>query len=178
MAVRDKIAGLDVLVHAPDDGQHPLLLYLHGIGEAHDQSARGKEDKPLDAVAVRSPLEQADALGRFVIVAPQMAKRGDWQPHLDQLEKLVAEVRHRLGDRVSPTAVLAGFSKGGTGVLDLMARGKLCVSRWCAVDAASEPANWWQGPAGQVPHAIINGPYGLRGGPVLPLQSSVPPTVS
>lgn len=165
---------LDYLLHMPAGGPRPLLVYLHGIGEARDQSEMERPDQPLSAVAIRSPLVEGNpALDQFVIAAPQMHKRGQWDPHLAKLIDLIEHVRSEGGARVSNVTVLAGFSVGGTGVLRLAGNEAIRVSRWCAVDAANDPQDWWQGPAGRIPHAIINGPYGMTEGPELPQQPEI-----
>lgn len=162
---------LEYLLDMPEAGAHPLLVYLHGIGEAHDQSERNRPSQPLRTVTIRSPLAEGNpALGQFVIAAPQMLKRGEWDPHLAELKGLIDHVRSQGAAHVSKVTVLAGFSVGATGVVKLAADEKISVSRWCAVDAAREPGDWWKGPADRIPHAIINGPYGLTGGPELPAQ--------
>ncbi|HEX6386455.1 MAG TPA: alpha/beta hydrolase [Anaerolineae bacterium] len=132
MKVRiDKSEGLNVLIVEPqvDDEGHPVLLFLHGMGEA-GESINGV---PLVMVHHTPPFQAI--LGRLrdvTVVAPQAPHAPDsgwnWSTHVEALCRYLAA-------RFSERPILAtGFSRGALGVLQLLQTCPQLISRWAVVD--------------------------------------------
>ncbi|MEW6444256.1 MAG: hypothetical protein AB1640_25200 [bacterium] len=94
----------------------PVLVFLHGYDEAAPRSLR-------QALTLHGPLRPGSApqaVGRFLVVAPQLPARiGDvWHRFADAVMRIAAEEQqtHR-GD--PQRTYLTGFSFGANGVFDL-----------------------------------------------------------
>jgi len=121
--------GLEYVVRSPrrvpGEALAPLLCFLHGLDE-------GAPTPLEEGVARHGPLRIDAATGaeHFIIVAPQLPRRGDlWQRHADEVGTIVErELAEQRGD---PARVyLTGFSFGGNGVFDLAIAQP---SRWAAL---------------------------------------------
>jgi poly(3-hydroxybutyrate) depolymerase len=114
----------------------PVLCFLHGYDE-------GAPAPLVEAVTRWGPLS-ANASPRaheFVIVAPQLAQRGDhWARHAEEVWEMAFDAARRFdGDRRA--LCLTGFSFGGNGVFDLAAaRPEAWAALW-AVDPTRRPAS-------------------------------------
>jgi len=124
---------LRVLVVEPDQEAQkgPVLLSLHGAGEA---SPRGNE---LPKILLHSaPGFQAilGGLPGVTVVSPQAPDdpganwNWNWRTYMPDLAEQLAK---RYAGR---TILATGFSRGGRGVLQLMAAKPGLVSRWAVVD--------------------------------------------
>lgn len=132
MKVRiDKHERLNVLVVEPTDGSqdNPVLLFLHGMGEAGESVNR----VPLVMVHHTPPFQAI--LGRLrevIVVAPQAPHAPDsgwnWSSHIEELCRYLAA---RFGER---KILATGFSRGGLGVLQLLQACPQLVSKWAVVD--------------------------------------------
>ena len=131
----------------PEDGW-PLLVFLHGRGEAADRYA-----DPKEGAAVHGPLWRRREKGwepPFLVVCPQLATadcRWHEARNLLAVTRIIADVC-RGPYRVNPSRILVtGFSIGGLGCYALAqtwAKSR-AVSRPCAllpVDAYDEPPRW------------------------------------
>jgi predicted peptidase len=106
----------DYLLYLPEgyeegDAAWPLVLFLHGAGERGDSLALLKRHGPPKLIAQGEPLP-------FIVVSPQQAAGGWWNPYV--LDALLDEViaTHRVNeDRVYVT----GLSMGGFGTWGLAA---------------------------------------------------------
>jgi poly(3-hydroxybutyrate) depolymerase len=114
----------------PRDGW-PILLYLHGSGEAAPM-------RIAQALTLHGPLNPHSATiatNGFIVVAPQLPEPGGdvWATRSDTIAKLAADVAGKNhGDR--SRQYLTGFSFGGNGALEIGAREpKLWAALW-AVD--------------------------------------------
>lgn len=129
---------LSYRLYVPSDyGQaahlHPIVLFLHGIGEAyaddppggavrigHDNLLRHGPPKLLDAVGLATLMPEHPLRTSFVVVSPQLPDRatpwGDARV-VASLAALIDRLRASRDQRV----FLMGFSKGGRGVFELAA---------------------------------------------------------
>jgi pimeloyl-ACP methyl ester carboxylesterase len=125
-------ADLPALIVDPgrDGPEVPVLLYLHGKGEA------GATPNTLPIVcAHQSPPFQA-ILGRLadvLVVAPQApphpnVDKWNWRDHVGALVEFLSA---RFAGR---SLLAAGFSRGGLGVLQLVAAAPDLFGRWATVD--------------------------------------------
>ena len=113
-------SGLDYVVRKPrrvaGEARAPVLCFLHG----HDEGA----PTPLEeGVARHGPLhvEAPEGVERFLVVAPQLPRRGDhWARHADRVLEIV-QAESALLDGDPQRTYLTGFSFGGNGALDLAA---------------------------------------------------------
>ncbi len=112
----------------------PVLLFLHGRGEASEQ-----ENELQKVCAHCSPPDQArrDRLKNVIVVAPQAPedpeKQWDWEPYLLKIKEFL---RSRFnGHRILAT----GFSRGGLGVLQFILKFPNRVSRWAIIDPQPHP---------------------------------------
>jgi hypothetical protein len=141
-------SGVDYAVRAPrrvpGEDRAPVLCFLHG----HDEGAPA----PLQEGVTRHgplPLEAPEGVERFLVIAPQLPRRGDlWARYADSVLHIVAtEIVASGGD---PGRVyLTGFSFGGNGALEL---------------AASQPGAWaavWAVDPTRVPVGAIAAPLWL-----------------
>jgi predicted peptidase len=106
--------------------QSPLLVFLHGLNEGPPTEVRA-------ALTRHGPLRAGSAAiarERFVVLAPQLPRRGDyWSLFIAEVETLVDFACAQW--RVDPDRVyLTGFSLGGDGVFDLAL---LAPERWAAL---------------------------------------------
>jgi pimeloyl-ACP methyl ester carboxylesterase len=130
----DGVRGLSALVVEPESDQAtgPILLFLHGKGEA------GSTLGALPLVCIHETPPFQALLGRLpetVIVAPQAPPiptidNWNWREYV----KTLAEF---LTDRfVKRRVVATGFSRGGLGVLQLLSTYPDLVQAWAVVDPA------------------------------------------
>jgi pimeloyl-ACP methyl ester carboxylesterase len=125
------LGSLRTLVVEPP-GATQVLLFLHGKLEASDHD--------LELVCKHgSPPHQARAghYPRTIVLAPQAPPRPNidqwnWGNHVDELACALEPYRGRL--------VGTGFSRGGRGIMQLVAHAPGLLSRWAAVDPASVSA--------------------------------------
>jgi pimeloyl-ACP methyl ester carboxylesterase len=124
---------LFALVVEPDMDEHestPVLLFLHGMGEA------GASLGELPLVAVHQTPPFLALLGCFpeaIVVAPQAPpipsrENWNWRGHVHGLAKFLAD--RYTGRRI----VATGFSRGGLGVLQLVSAYPDLIQKWAAVD--------------------------------------------
>ncbi len=122
---------INVLIAEPSSigNATPVLLFLHGRGEAGDTVNR----LPLVMVHHTPPFQAV--LGRLadvIVVAPQAPhdSESDWQwaPHRKALANYLAA---RFGRR---KVVAAGFSRGGLGVLAMRQMSPRPFAKWAVVD--------------------------------------------
>jgi pimeloyl-ACP methyl ester carboxylesterase len=113
-----------------DDDTAPVLLFLHGMGEAG--SSLG--ELPLVCIHQTPPFQAM--LGRFpgtLVLAPQapaVPSREDWnwRHYVDALAEFLS--RQYSSRRI----VATGFSRGGLGVLQLVSAYPDLIQAWAAVD--------------------------------------------
>jgi pimeloyl-ACP methyl ester carboxylesterase len=127
-----KGALLALVVHSgnEDNRNSPVLLFLHGMGEA------GSSLGELPLVAVHQTPPFLAVLGCFpeaLVIAPQAPpipsrEAWNWRDHLEGLAAFLAD--RYAGRRI----VATGFSRGGLGVLQLVAADPGLVQKWAAVD--------------------------------------------
>jgi poly(3-hydroxybutyrate) depolymerase len=169
--MRELTDRFEYLLHIPEgDGPWPLLLYLHGIGEAREQGPDHGGLLPLSAVKKngappfqcdpRNPHGCRSLVDRFIVVSPQLRRRGPWEPDLGLVGSLVRDLLTRYPLDANRLFV-TGFSVGGTAAVELVRRERLRFAKWIAVDAHRDPPGWTQSAAGQVPHLLVNGPIGI-----------------
>lgn len=101
----------------PDDPPEgwPLLCFLHGLDEGPptDLYVGIRRHGPL------KPGSSPRATRDFIVVAPQVPKRGDtWRDHAKDVLELIRKVQSEHGGDPS-RCYLTGFSFGGNGVFDL-----------------------------------------------------------
>jgi pimeloyl-ACP methyl ester carboxylesterase len=126
-----EVSELHALEVGPDpDPDVPVLLFLHGMGEA------GSSIGELPKVCIhQSPPFQA-ILGRLpetVVIAPQAPAvpnidHWNWREYVNDLANFLAQ---RYAKR---RIVATGFSRGGLGVLQLVSAYPELVEAWAAVD--------------------------------------------
>ena len=113
----------------------PILVFLHGYGEAAPRDIRR-------ALTLHGPLRTSSsprARQEFIVVAPQLLIGGDlWHRYTDVLREIVSEVSSAHGG--DPQRLyLTGFSFGANGVFDLAAaQPDLWAALW-AVDPTRMP---------------------------------------
>jgi hypothetical protein len=130
--LRTGASALPALIVEPgrDGPEVPVLLFLHGKGEAGDTPNAlpfvcAHQTPPFQAILGRLP----DVL----VVAPQAPPRPSlekwsWRQHVPGLV-------HFMNERFAGRALFAaGFSRGGLGVLQLVAAAPALFQRWAAVD--------------------------------------------
>lgn len=100
---------------APALGAWPLLCFLHG----YDEGAPLQIQQALTRHGPLRPGRSARATEQFIVVAPQLPRRGDlWGRYADDVQQIVQQVQaHHGGD--PERTYLTGFSFGGNGVFDL-----------------------------------------------------------
>jgi pimeloyl-ACP methyl ester carboxylesterase len=136
VSVESEHSGLRVLVVEPHEPvtRSPLLLFLHGRGEASAYSGG------MALVLLHEPPPYQALLGRLpgvTVIAPQVVSdpnaRWDWATY-------AAFLGEYLTSRAQGRPILAtGFSRGGLGVLQLMRACPGLVQRWAVVDPAPPP---------------------------------------
>ena len=93
----------------------PVLCFLHGYDEGPPRALR-------DGLTRHGPLRPASsalATAEFLVVAPQLPRRGDlWHLQAGAVQELVGEVR-KLYHGDPERTYLTGFSYGANGVFDL-----------------------------------------------------------
>ena len=131
-------------------GPRPVLCFLHGYDEGAPMETRA-------ALTRHGPLRPgtpARVLRDFLVVAPQLPRRGDlWHRHAGDVRQIVDEVRDANGGDAERT-YLSGFSFGGNGVFDL---------------ALAQPGFWaalWPVDPTRVPRADPGSPVWLSFGEV------------
>lgn len=120
---------------AASDAPRPTLVFLHG----YDEGA------PMDihaALTLHGPLRAgnpAAAREEFIVVAPQLAVRGDyWLRSADAVRDIVRRVHAEHGGDPART-YLTGFSFGGNGAFDLaVAMPEMWAALW-SVDPTRVP---------------------------------------
>jgi predicted peptidase len=104
--------------YAPRTGAGPVLCFLQGIGE-HAPMA------PLKALTMHGPLLLGishQATDRFIVVAPQQAKRGGedgWNEHADEITEIVNEVQKDYNWDYRDQTYLTVFSFGGNDIFGI-----------------------------------------------------------
>jgi predicted peptidase len=117
------------LVYVPNGTAvpHPVLVFLHGAGEAALSRGPSPQSQPLGKIAERGSGSPADlveqatpCLREFLVVCPQLERRRPWEAAdaawVDELLAAIV-VQHNGGDR--SRVYLTGFSYGGEGVFVL-----------------------------------------------------------
>jgi pimeloyl-ACP methyl ester carboxylesterase len=128
------VRGLPALVVEPelDQATDPILLFLHGKGEA------GSTLGALPLVCIHETPPFQALLGRLpetVIIAPQAPpvpniEDWNWRDYVSTLAEFLAD---RYAER---RIVASGFSRGGLGVLQLVSTYPDLVQAWAVVDPA------------------------------------------
>jgi predicted peptidase len=128
-----------LIVEAHEKKEEPVLLYLHGAGQAsvylnelphvldhHSPPFQAMMSK-LTGVRVIAPQAPYNLNAKDAKEAKE-AKDWQWTPHLDEIEKYLKEA--------FPNAqkFATGFSRGGWGVLQLRAKAPGLFVRWAVVD--------------------------------------------
>lgn len=120
-----------LVVDAAANEQSPVLLFLHGRGEA----SPWLNELPLVCAHLTPPFQAI--LGRLqgvTVVAPQAPHKKDEKPEWDWSGHLPA-LHAFLADQFPGRKILAsGFSRGGLGVLKLIQRHPGLVTHWAIVD--------------------------------------------
>lgn len=122
---------------ADSTGPWPLLCFLHGYGEGPPMPIRRALTLHGPMARTSSPLARAE----FVVVAPQLPRRGDiWYAYAEAVQEIVQQVHARAAHRADPARMfLTGFSFGGNGVFDLaLAQPDVWAALW-AVDPTRVP---------------------------------------
>lgn len=125
--------GLPALIIEPDatHSAKPVLLFLHGKGEA------GSSANEIPMVCLHQTPPFQAMLGRLpgaIVIAPQappLPNKDDWNwaEHLKGIAELLRSGRFS-GCRL----VATGFSRGGLGVLQLIAAFPSLISSWAVID--------------------------------------------
>jgi pimeloyl-ACP methyl ester carboxylesterase len=126
-----EVSELHALEVRPDsDPDVPVLLFLHGMGEA------GASINELPKVCIHQTPPFQAILGRLpetVVIAPQAPP----VPNLDHWNwrEYVNDLANFLAQRYSKRRIVAtGFSRGGLGVLQLVSTHPELVQAWAIVD--------------------------------------------
>ena len=126
-----ELSELHALEVGPDSDQDvPILLFLHGMGEA------GSSINELAKVCIHQTPPFQGILGRLpgtVVIAPQAPAVPDidhwnWREYVNDLANFLAK---RYAKR---RIVATGFSRGGLGVLQLVSAYPELVQAWAVVD--------------------------------------------
>jgi pimeloyl-ACP methyl ester carboxylesterase len=126
-----EVSELPALEVGPDsDPDVPVLLFLHGMGEA------GSSINELPKVCIHQTPPFQAILGRLpgtVVIAPQAppvpnVEHWNWREYVNDLAKFLAK---RYAKR---RIVATGFSRGGLGVLQLVSTYPELVQAWAIVD--------------------------------------------
>lgn len=127
-----EISELHALVVGPDADQDmdPVLLFLHGMGEA------GSSINELPKVCIHQTPPFQAILGRLpeaLIIAPQAPpipniENWNWREYMNALAEFLTKryMKRRI--------VATGFSRGGLGVLQLISAYPDLVQAWAVVD--------------------------------------------
>jgi pimeloyl-ACP methyl ester carboxylesterase len=118
-----------LIVESSADENSPVLLFLHGKGEASPHLG----ELPKVAFHLSPPFRAAmGALANVIVVAPQAPRLPDdgwnWRDYVRPIGDFIES--HFRKRRVLAT----GFSRGGLGVLQLMSAHPDLVRRWAIVD--------------------------------------------
>src|SRR3984893_4400952 len=126
-----EVSELPALEVRPDlDPDVPVLLFLHGMGEA------GSSISELPKVCIHQTPPFQGILGRLpgtVVIAPQAPPvpnidNWNWREYVNDLANFLAK-------RYSKRRIVAtGFSRGGLGVLQLVSTYPELVQAWAIVD--------------------------------------------
>jgi len=126
-----EVSELPALEVRPDsDPDVPVLLFLHGMGEA------GSSINELPKVCIHQTPPFQAILGRLpgtVVIAPQAPpvpniEHWNWREYVNDLANFLAQ-------RYSKRRIVAtGFSRGGLGVLQLVSTYPELVQAWAIVD--------------------------------------------
>jgi pimeloyl-ACP methyl ester carboxylesterase len=126
-----EVSELPALEVRPDsDPDVPVLLFLHGMGEA------GSSISELPKVCIHQTPPFQAILGHLpgtVVIAPQAPP----VPNIDNWNwrEYVNDLANFLGKRYSKRRIVAtGFSRGGLGVLQLVSTYPELVQAWAIVD--------------------------------------------
>ena len=129
------------LMYVPSDpGPHPVLCFLHGVGEAAADRESRQPQLLRRVLEHRSPgwhAENATPLvSRFLVICPQLGRQRRWEPaDAEWVDALVSHaIRDHGGDQ--SRLVLTGFSYGGEGTFQLAGASKFRWSTIWAVDPA------------------------------------------
>jgi len=125
-------SGLQSLVLTPAAGGEaaPVLLFLHGKGEAGGSAG----ELPMVCVHQTPPWQAiAGRLSDTIVVAPQARPdpsrdEWNWRDHVTPLAKFI---RERFANR---RVVGTGFSRGGLGVLQMLGHDPGIFDRWAVID--------------------------------------------
>lgn len=111
-----KSGALPYLVSAPRTGETlPVLCFLHG----YDEAAPLPIEQGVRRHGPLSPTAAAVSTTLFIVVAPQLPRRGDlWHRYADAVKGIVQDVQAEHGGDPERT-YLTGFSFGANGVFDL-----------------------------------------------------------
>ena len=131
---------LNCLISVPPDepreGGWPVLVFLHGSGEAAPQEL-------CAALTAHGPLCESSgsaATQRFVVVAPQLPEPGGdvWESQAEAVKGIGLDAAHEFGGNRAPI-YLTGFSYGGDGVLDIGVRQRDAWAALWPVDPTRSP---------------------------------------
>lgn len=163
------------------EGNRPLLVFLHGRGEA----ARNKQQTKQGIEAVKkygTPPAQVDRAGwqlPFVIVSPQLplwTSRWHEDRHRDRMASLLEHLIEEY--RIDQRSVFAtGFSIGGVGAMSMSLRTGVPVAAIAAVDSYDPEPRWIRRNIATASAAAIpvRSDQGATNAQALPLIESVNP---
>jgi hypothetical protein len=117
---------MNALIVRSANANAPILLYLHGVGEAfRNHKIRNVGVRNLLRQGVPKVLCAPDAVlsprhplmqGQFTVVAPQLPHRdASWAEHVEGVNDLLNSIPARNGRKV----YIIAFSKGGRGAFDI-----------------------------------------------------------
>jgi pimeloyl-ACP methyl ester carboxylesterase len=129
IAGRVPLPVLIVETHGEESAPKPVVLFLHGKGEAGPDPG----DLPKVMLHLSPPFRAiTNELRGVTVVTPQAPRRPDddwnWREHVAEIG---AFLERTYPDR---TKVAIGFSRGGLGVVQLTARYPGLLKRWAIVD--------------------------------------------
>ncbi|MGZ4620197.1 MAG: hypothetical protein ACXV5Q_08930 [Frankiaceae bacterium] len=154
------------LLSVPDDpGAVPVLLFLHGRGEA-SVGLDGRR-QTLHAVGNNeAPIAVPAAQERFAVLAPQAptsAGANIWAGLLTPIAELLERAQLLLGARADGRLFVCGFSQGAFAAVEYAAANAGAVTAWVGVDAARTIPleRTVAASAARMPHLLLAGPAGL-----------------
>lgn len=99
----------------------PVLVFLHGIGEAYFNSKNGKTglqglvEHGIPRMLYDGSVLASGVLAKFNLVVPQLSDRdGDWNANVNQIRRSIGAIR----EDTAPVYI-AGFSKGGRAAFEI-----------------------------------------------------------
>ena len=147
-------------------GAVPVLLFLHGRGEAGVGLDGSRQ--PLHAVGNNeAPIASPAARERFAVVAPQAPTSvgaNIWAGLLTPVAELLERARQLLGERDDSRLFVCGFSQGAFAAVEYAGANAGAVAAWVGVDAARRVPveRSLAASAARLPHLLLAGPAGFR----------------